>query len=42
MGTTLQPELERALDGALARQAETYLDQLTRMRTRLLALARGA
>jgi hypothetical protein len=35
------PDLERALDGALARQAEAYLDQLTRMRARLLALARG-
>jgi hypothetical protein len=34
-------DLERALDGALARQAETYLDQLAQMRTRLLALARG-
>lgn len=35
------PDLERALDGALARQAETYLDSLTRMRNGLLALARG-
>jgi FliG C-terminal domain len=34
-------DLERALDGALARQAEAYLDQLAQMRTRLLALARG-
>lgn len=35
------PELERALDGALARQAEIYLDQLTRIRAQLLAIARG-
>lgn len=34
-------ELERALDGALARQVEVYLDHLTGMRARLLALARG-
>jgi hypothetical protein len=34
-------ELERALDGAMARQAEQYLDQLTRMRARLLALAQS-
>jgi flagellar motor component MotA len=34
-------DLERALDSALARQAEAYLDQLAQMRTRLLALARG-
>lgn len=34
-------DLERALDSALARQAENYLDQLTRMRARLLALAQG-
>ncbi len=34
-------DLERALDGALARQAESYLDQLSRMRAQLLALARG-
>lgn len=35
------PDLERALDGALARQAEIYLDQLTRIRAQLLAIARG-
>jgi len=35
------PDLERALDGALAHQAEAYLDQLAQMRARLLALARG-
>jgi hypothetical protein len=35
-------DLERALDAALARQVESYLDGLERMRARLLALARGA
>ncbi len=34
-------DLERALDGALARQSAVYLDQLSRMRAQLLALARG-
>jgi hypothetical protein len=35
-------ELERALDSALAKQAEAYLDQLMRMRMRLVALAKGS
>jgi hypothetical protein len=35
-------ELERALDSALAKQAEAYLDQLMRMRVRLVALAAGS
>jgi flagellar motor component MotA len=35
-------ELERALDSAMAKQAEAYLDQLMRMRMRLVALATGA
>ena len=34
-------DLERTLDGALARHVETYLDSLTDLRARLLALARG-
>jgi hypothetical protein len=35
-------ELERALDSELAKQAEAYLDQLMRMRIRLVALANGS
>ncbi len=35
-------DLERALDSALAKQAEAYLDQLMRMRMRLVALASGS
>lgn len=35
-------ELERALDVVLARQAEAYIDHLTGLRARLLALASGS
>jgi flagellar motor component MotA len=35
-------DLERALDSAMAKQAEDYLDQLMRMRKRLVDLATGS